>query len=160
MKYYYTEMQSPVGDLTIVSDNENLCAIYWKGQEPDKKKFPQLEKNDGDRILKKTVKQLTRYFTGRRVEFDMPLRLEGTDFQKQVWSLLPSVKYGQTASYGDIAKMINRPRAVRAVGSAISKNPISIIIPCHRVIGSNGQLTGFAGGLDTKEYLLNLENQA
>ena len=89
----------------------------------------------------------------------MPLRPVGTDFQEQVWQALTTIGYGETVSYGDIANYIKNPKAVRAVGAAIGRNPISIIIPCHRVIGSNGKLTGFAGGLSTKEFLLNLENR-
>ena len=110
-------------------------------------------------MLKSAVKQLGAYFSGKTRTFDISLRPVGTDFQERVWKALRSIKYGKTVSYGDIAKKIGNPKAVRAVGSAIGKNPLSIIVPCHRVIGSNGKLTGFAGGLKTKEYLLNLESR-
>jgi len=159
MKYYYTVMESPVGDITLIADEESLCAIYWQNQKPDNKKFPGLEKKDDNKVLRSSVKQLNSYFKGKRTEFDLPLRPVGTNFQERVWRALTSIGYGETVSYGDIANNINNPKAVRAVGAAIGKNPISIIIPCHRVIGSNGKLTGFAGGLSTKEFLLNLENQ-
>ena len=159
MKYYYTVMESPVGDITLIADDKSLCAIYWPNQQPNEKKFPDLEKKDSNKVLRSTVKQLNDYFKGKRTQFDLPLRAVGTNFQEQVWKALTSIDYGDTVSYGDIAKDIKNPKAVRAVGAAIGKNPISIIIPCHRVIGSNGKLTGFAGGLSTKEFLLNLENQ-
>lgn len=158
MKYYYTVMGSPVGDITLISDADSLCAIYWPNQKPDGKKFPELEKKDS-KVLRSATKQLSSYFKGNRKEFDLPLRPVGTDFQEQVWQALTTIGYGETVSYGDIANHIKNPKAVRAVGAAIGRNPISIIIPCHRVIGSNGKLTGFAGGLSTKEFLLNLENR-
>jgi len=158
MKYYYTVMESPVGDITLISDADSLCAIYWPNQKPDSKKFPELEKKDS-KVLRSAIKQLSSYFKGKRKEFDLPLRPLGTEFQEQVWQALTTIGYGETVSYGDIANHIKNPKAVRAVGAAIGRNPISIIIPCHRVIGSNGKLTGFAGGLSTKEFLLNLENR-
>ena len=157
MKYYYTMMNSPVGDITLVADEENLCAIYWQNQKPDSRKFPDLEKNDKSRVLRSAALQLSSYFMGRTQKFDIPLRPVGTDFQEKVWRALRSIKYGKTVSYGEIARKIGNPKAVRAVGAAIGKNPLSIIVPCHRVIGSNGKLTGFAGGLETKEFLLNME---
>jgi len=159
MKYYYTIMESPVGNIILIADHNSLCAIYWPNQKVDEKKFPDLEKKDSSKVLRSTVKQLSDYFKGKRTEFDLPLRPLGTNFQEQVWRALTSIDYGDTVSYGDIANHIKNPKAVRAVGAAIGKNPISIIIPCHRVIGSNGKLTGFAGGLSTKEFLLNLESR-
>ena len=159
MKYYYTKMKSPVGNITLVADKQYLCAIYWKNQKVDKKKFPDIERKDGNKVLRSTVKQLNNYFAGKTQKFDIPLRPVGTDFQEQVWKALRSINYGKTLSYGDIAKKIGNPKAVRAVGAAIGKNPLSIIVPCHRVIGSNGKLTGFAGGLKTKEFLLDLESR-
>ncbi len=159
MKYNYTVMKSSVGKITLVADNVSLRAIYWLNQKPDRVKFPDLENNDSNHVLKSAVKQLKAYFSGTRREFDIPLRPVGTVFQEEVWLALRSISYGETVSYSDIAKQIGRPKAVRAVGAAIGKNPLSIMIPCHRVIGANGKLTGFAGGLSTKEFLLNLENQ-
>ncbi len=159
MKYNYTVMKSSVGEVTLVADNVSLRAIYWLNQKPDRVKFPDLENNDSNHVLKLAVKQLKAYFSGTRREFDIPLRPVGTVFQEEVWLALRSISYGETVSYSDIAKQIGRPKAVRAVGAAIGKNPLSIMIPCHRVIGANGKLIGFAGGLSTKEFLLNLENQ-
>ncbi|MEM7007971.1 MAG: methylated-DNA--[protein]-cysteine S-methyltransferase [Thermodesulfobacteriota bacterium] len=159
MKYFYTNMTSPVGKLTLVADEHNLCAICFPNQKPDKRKFPNLKKNENLRVLKSSVNQLSDYFAGKTQKFDLPLRPVGTDFQENVWKALRSIKYGKTVSYGDIAKKIGNPKAVRAVGSAIGKNPLSIIVPCHRVIGANGKLTGFAGGLKTKEFLLNFESK-
>jgi len=160
MKYYYSVMKSPVGDITLIADDENLCSIYWPNQEPDKKKFSDLERKDNSKVLRTAVKQLNQYFKGNRSVFDLPIQMDGTDFQRNVWHALSSIKFGETVSYRDIANKVGNPKAVRAVGAAIGKNPISIIIPCHRVIGPNGKLTGFAGGLDTKEFLLDLESRA
>jgi methylated-DNA-[protein]-cysteine S-methyltransferase len=109
-------------------------------------------------ILVQTERQLGEYFAGTRTAFDLPLDPVGTDFQRRVWRALLTIPYGQTRSYADIARQVGSPAAVRAVGAANGRNPISIITPCHRVIGSTGQLTGFAGGLETKAYLLNLES--
>ncbi len=159
MAYYYTVMKSPVGDITLIADNVSLREIYWPNQKPDRVKFPNLENKDGGRVLKLAVKQLESYFSGKRKEFNLPLKPVGTEFQKEVWEALRSISYGETVSYGDIARRIGRPKAVRAVGAAIGKNPLSIMIPCHRVIGASGKLTGFAGGLSTKEFLLNLESR-
>lgn len=158
MKYCYKMMKSPVGDITLIADENSLCAIYWPNQKPDNSKFPDLEKKNS-KVLRLAAKQLGDYFKGKRIEFDLPLRPVGTDFQEQVWKALTKIGYGDTVSYANIANKIKNPKAVRAVGAAIGRNPISIIIPCHRVIGSNGKLAGFAGGLSTKEFLLNLENK-
>lgn len=160
MRYYYTVMESPVGEITLISDQDNLCAIYFSNQKPDEKKFPDLKENENNKVLRSAVKQLKSYFQGNRTDFNLPLRPVGTNFQEEVWKALTTIEYGKTVSYGEIADRINNRKAVRAVGAAIGKNPISIIIPCHRVIGSNGKLTGFAGGLGTKEYLLNLESNS
>ena len=110
-----------------------------------------------DPLLKKAVKQLDEYFAGRRKEFNLPLSMKGTAFQKKVWAALQEIPYGETRSYGDIAKAIGKPKAARAVGMANNRNPVSIIVPCHRVIGSNGSLVGYGGGLKAKEFLLKLE---
>ena len=160
MKYFYTVMDTPVGDIVLIADNKNLCSIYWPNQEPDKKKFHNLERKAHSKVLRTVVKQLYQYFEGKRVVFDLPIKMVGTTFQRKVWDALTSIKFGETASYRDIAKKVGNPKAARAVGAAIGKNPISIIIPCHRVIGSNGKLTGFAGGVVAKEFLLDLESRA
>ncbi len=142
----------PIGDLFIAEENDKITNIAFssnkiKGNTEQKK----------TNLIQKTIKELNEYFAGKRVNFDIPLHLEGTNFQKQVWSALQTIKYGETKSYKDIALSINNPKALRAVGMANHNNPISIIIPCHRVIGANKKLVGYGGGLAVKEYLLKLE---
>lgn len=145
-KYHYN---TPIGNLWIAEKQNKIYKISF---------FDIIE---GDicetTLIKETFHQLNEYFNKKRQIFDVPLLLEGTDFQLKVWKELMKIPYGQTASYKDIATSIGNPKACRAVGLANNKNKIIIIIPCHRIIGSNGQLTGFAGGLNTKKYLLNLE---
>jgi len=142
------KFKCPLGELTLVADDKALQGIFFKN----------LPETGTSKILEQTQKQLNEYFSGIRKEFDLPLEFKGTDFQKRVWSALLTIPYGETRSYADIARQVGSPKAVRAVGLANSKNPISIIAACHRVIGSNGKLTGYAGGLHNKEYLLRLEN--
>lgn len=137
------------GLLEIIANKEGLSAVTFV-------QSPRLSPNANE-IVCQAKAQLSQYFKRTRTEFSLPLAAEGTQFQKAVWQALLSIKYGETASYADIATALNNPKAVRAVGMANSKNPIAIIVPCHRVIGSNKTLTGYAGGLDKKQYLLNLE---
>ncbi len=158
MKHYYTEMRSPVGKLKLVSDDKSLVAVLWENESPRRVPLPDLVKNPKHEILIEAVKQLQEYFAGERKEFDLPLNPLGTPFQKEVWKALGKIPYGVTRSYGELAKSIGNPNASRAVGAANGKNPLSIIVPCHRVIGSNGKLTGFAGGLNAKEILLKSES--
>jgi methylated-DNA-[protein]-cysteine S-methyltransferase len=147
----YQTMDSPLGQLRLVSDGHALLRIEFEnmhgkdGQQQD------------DAILSQAIKQLTEYFSGQRRQFSVPLGAGGTDFQQQVWSALREIPFGELRSYRDIATVIGNIKAVRAVGAANGRNPIPIIVPCHRVIGSNGTLTGFAGGLDAKRTLLDLE---
>jgi methylated-DNA-[protein]-cysteine S-methyltransferase len=152
---YYCYLTTPVGDLLLAGDDEALNLIgFPKGKmrhDPD----PDWIFNE--KPFAAARQQLKQYFAGERKEFDLPLNLTGTEFQVQVLEELQRIPYGETTSYGDIAKRIGRPKAVRAVGAANGRNPLPIIIPCHRVIGSSGDLTGFGGGLDTKEALLRLE---
>lgn len=156
----YDEMSSPVGRLTIVASSKGLHAILW---DIDRKKsvyknvLKTLVQSDNDKIIVKTKKQLTEYFQGKRQEFDLPLVIDGTVFQIQAWNQLRKIPYGKTISYAEQATKIGDRKKARAVGMANGCNPISIVVPCHRVIGSNGRLVGFGGGLDKKEYLLNLE---
>lgn len=150
---------SPVGTLTMVADVEGLRAILWENDDPSRVKLPATEQDDNHPLLLETEKQLREYFEGTRTEFSLPLSFQGTDFQKTVWRALLSIPFGETRSYMQIAQQIGNPKAVRAVGAANGKNPISIIAPCHRVIGSGGSLTGFAGGLKAKEMLLALESK-
>jgi methylated-DNA-[protein]-cysteine S-methyltransferase len=145
--------QSPIGRLLLTSDGTALTGLYM---EPSRK----TQSTDGwtqdaaAAPLSATLRQLTEYFGGTRREFDLPLRMQGTDFQKRVWQELTEIPYGQTWSYGELAKRIDNPSASRAVGLANGRNPISILVPCHRVIGADGSLTGYGGGLDRKRWLL------
>jgi methylated-DNA-[protein]-cysteine S-methyltransferase len=146
-------LQSPIGRLMLTSDGAALTGLYM---EPSRK----TQSTDGwseDAAappLAAALRQLTEYFAGTRREFDLPLRLRGTEFQKRVWQELTEIPYGQTWSYGELAKRINNPSASRAVGLANGRNPISILVPCHRVIGADGSLTGYGGGLERKRWLL------
>jgi methylated-DNA-[protein]-cysteine S-methyltransferase len=146
-------LPSPIGRLMLASDGAALTGLYM---EPSRK----TQSTDGwseDAAappLAAALRQLTEYFAGTRREFDLPLRLRGTEFQKRVWQELTEIPYGQTWSYGELAKRINNPSASRAVGLANGRNPISILVPCHRVIGADGSLTGYGGGLERKRWLL------
>jgi len=147
------KISSPVGDLYLVADNSALIALDSTPGEL----FKKAEKVEKHKILDLTVKQLGEYFKGKRIDFDVPLKLEGTEFQKKAWNALTKIPYGKVWSYGEQAKFLKNPKACRAVGGANGKNPIAIIIPCHRVIGSSGNLTGYASGMDMKVALLKLE---
>jgi methylated-DNA-[protein]-cysteine S-methyltransferase len=153
----YKEIQSPVGLLRLIASENGLLAILWENEKPDRVKIAEGIEDLFDPILVETEKQLGEYFEKKRTEFDLPLDFIGTDFQKKVWKALLSIPFGETRSYSDIARCLGDVKAVRAVGAANGKNPISIIAPCHRVIGVSGKLTGFAGGLIAKDYLLRLE---
>ena len=148
---------SPVGALTLVASDKGLTAILWENDDPDRVRLSPLTEVVGHPVLVAAERQLAEYFAGARKAFDLPLDFQGTDFQKQVWAALLTIPFGETRSYAEIARAIGRPTACRAVGAANGKNPISIVAPCHRVIGADGTLTGFAGGLKAKEYLLGLE---
>lgn len=141
-------LNSPIGPLTLAEENGAITKLLFEECEPA-----------GERtaLLSEAARQLDEYFVGRLCEFDLPLNPAGTLFQKKVWKALCDIPYGETRSYGDIARAVDSPKAFRAVGMANHNNPISIIIPCHRVIGSDGSLTGYGGGLDKKIYLLQLE---
>ena len=149
-------LESPLGRLTLVEEEGSLTHVVFA----DSKLPPADYQKAETPLLKKVAKQLNEYFAGQRRDFDLPLAPSGTEFQKECWQALCAIPYGQTCSYGDIAKQVGRPKAVRAVGQANHNNPISVIIPCHRVIGANGKLTGYGGGLDKKELLLNLEQRS
>ena len=153
-------IDSPVGRLQLVATDEALVAILWENDHPDRVKLGPLVEDDAHSVLVQTERELGEYFTGQRSSFSIPLDFAGTAFQREVWHALLTIPFGETRSYGDIAREIGRPDAVRAVGAANGRNPISIIAPCHRVIGTDGKLTGFAGGLDAKAYLLTLEGVA
>ena len=157
MKLAFMEMASPVGTLKLVAHETALVAVLWENENPKRVRLAELVKQTDHPILLETQKQLTEYFSGKRQQFDLPLDFAGTEFQQKVWQALLSVPFGETRSYRDIAEQIGNVKAVRAVGAANGKNPISIIVPCHRVVGTNGKLVGFAGGLDNKDILLRLE---
>jgi methylated-DNA-[protein]-cysteine S-methyltransferase len=160
MVYSTKVVPSPVGKLTLVASEHGLAAILWADDDPGRVRLaPRVEQADHP-ILLETEHQLRAYFAGALKRFSIPLDFNGTDFQKDVWAALLSIPFGETRSYGEIARQIGRPSASRAVGAANGRNPISIIAPCHRVIGSTGALTGFAGGLAAKEALLRLERES
>ena len=152
---FYREVESPVGPLLLAGDDEGLrFLLFTKGRD---KARPTPEWEPDRSRLKESARQLGAYFAGRLRDFDLPLAPQGTSFQTAVWSALLKIPYGETVSYGQIADRLGNPKAVRAVGLANGSNPIAIIIPCHRVIGSNGSLTGYGGGLPIKQALLSLE---
>lgn len=159
MKLAFMKMASPVGALTLVANDDALVAVLWENENPKRVRLAELVEQIDHPILLATEKQLNEYFAGTRQQFDLPLDFEGTEFQKKVWQALLSIPFGETRSYRDIAEQVGNIKAVRAVGAANGKNPISIIAPCHRVVGINGKLVGFAGGLDNKQILLRLEKQ-
>jgi methylated-DNA-[protein]-cysteine S-methyltransferase len=156
-RYVFKTMPSPVGRLRLVASDDGLAAILWPDDDPKRVRLSPLIEDGRHPVLLETERQLNEYFTGARKRFTVKLDFKGTDFQTRVWHALLDIPFGQTRSYGDIARTLGKPRAVRAVGAANSRNPISIIAPCHRVIGANGNLTGFAGGLKAKAKLLALE---
>jgi methylated-DNA-[protein]-cysteine S-methyltransferase len=154
----FSTEQSPLGDLTLVGDGAALTGLYMndhRHQPP----LPAGARRD-DRAFDRVRAQLAEYFDGDRTEFDLPLRMAGSPFQLEVWEALRGIGYGQTLSYGELARRIGRPRSSRAVGLANGRNPISIVVPCHRVIGSSGSLIGYGGGLERKRFLLDLETPA
>ena len=157
MSFHYCHHQTPIGELLLIGHETALTQISFPGTWTEQDISDHLL--DKSKFTQATI-QLDEYFKGERQSFNVPLDLIGTPFQKQVWEQLSYIPYGTTTNYGEIAKSINNPKASRAVGMANGKNPIPIIIPCHRVIGKDGTLTGFGGGLDIKQQLLNLECKA
>jgi methylated-DNA-[protein]-cysteine S-methyltransferase len=157
-RYVHKFMNSPVGRLTLVATDAGLAAVLWEHERPGRVRLP-LDAEDPDHpVLLAAERQLGEYFAGQRSSFSVPLDVAGTPFQRKVWQALRGIPFGETRTYGQIAREIGRPSAVRAVGAANGRNPLSIVAPCHRVIGSTGGLTGFAGGLKVKAYLLDLES--
>ncbi|TZG24613.1 methylated-DNA--[protein]-cysteine S-methyltransferase [Sphingomonas montanisoli] len=148
---------SPVGELTLAASGEGLVAILWENDDPDRVRLGDRVEQPDHPVLIAAGRQLGEYFDGQRTTFDLPLDFRGSDFQKSVWAALLTIPFGETRSYADIARAIGRPNACRAVGAANGRNPISIVAPCHRVVGTSGSLTGFAGGLDAKRRLLAIE---
>jgi methylated-DNA-[protein]-cysteine S-methyltransferase len=159
MTLHRKTIASPVGTLTLVASDAGLVAILWEDDRPDRVRLGALSDAPDHPLLVHAERELGDYFAGRLTRFTVPLDMRGTDFQTSVWRALLTIPFGETRSYAEIATQIGRPTATRAVGAANGRNPISIIAPCHRVIGTNGALTGFAGGLAAKEYLLGLESR-
>jgi methylated-DNA-[protein]-cysteine S-methyltransferase len=159
MTYVWTTMPSPVGLLKLVASDQGLAAILWENDRPGRVRLELGAEDKSHPVLRETERQLKDYFAKKLERFTLPLDFVGTEFQKKVWAALLTIPFGETRSYGEIARQIGSPKAVRAVGAANGRNPISIVAPCHRVIGSTGKLTGFAGGLDAKACLLGLESK-
>jgi methylated-DNA-[protein]-cysteine S-methyltransferase len=157
MTMVYKIIDTPVGRLKLTASDNGLVAILWENDNPRRVRLGELAEDEKHPILLETERQLGEYFKGKRKSFSLPLDIRGTQFQKNVWEALLAIPFGETRSYGQLAKQLGNPKATRAVGAANGRNPISIIVPCHRVIGSSGKLTGFAGGLDRKALLLDLE---
>lgn len=160
-----TRYQSPVGEMIVGSFGDKLCICDWAVDKRRgtidrriRRHLNTVYEEGSSAVIEQTIKQLGEYFAGERKEFDIPVRFTGSDFQCAVWSELMKIPYGTTISYGQLARRIHNPKAVRAVASANATNPISIFVPCHRVIGSNHKLTGYGGGLDAKQRLLELES--
>ena len=158
VNYAFKVIDSPVGKLKLVASAAGLAAILWEHDDPRRVPLDACEEAPEHPVLVETQRQLREYFEGERTSFSLALDFKGTEFQKRVWEALLTIPCGEKRSYGQIAEQVGNARALRAVGAAIGKNPISIIAPCHRVVGSTGKLTGFAGGLEVKERLLALES--
>lgn len=150
----YTTYDSPVGVLTLVASDTGLQAVWWPD---DVRALPLGERDDAHPVLQLAVTQLQEYFAGKRREFTVPLAAAGTPFQQSAWKVLQEIPYGRTITYGEQARRLGDPAKARAVGAANGRNPVSIIVPCHRVVGASGALTGFAGGMDAKHWLLEFE---
>lgn len=156
-------LDSPVGRLTLIASGDGdascLAAILWENERPGRVRLAEARETASHPVLDLAARQLGEYFAGLRTAFDLPVCPDGTGFQQAVWRALTSIPYGRTRSYSELASEIGRPEACRAVGAANGRNPLSIVVPCHRVIGKSGYLTGFAGGLATKAALLDLERR-
>jgi methylated-DNA-[protein]-cysteine S-methyltransferase len=156
MSLAYKFIESPVGRLKLVASDKGVVAIMWEKDRPSRVRLTDLVENDRHPMLVKAERQLREYFAGERREFSLDLDMRGTKFQNDVWQALLAIPFGETRSYGQLAKQLGNESATRAVGAANGRNPIAVVVPCHRVVGATGKLTGFAGGLDAKAYLLDL----
>ena len=154
MSLAYAFIPSPVGQLKVVATDRGLAAILWENEDPNRVRLGAMVENPRHPILIQAQVELGEYFAGTRTVFTVPLDIAGTTFQRKVWSALLAIPFGETRTYGALARQLGNPHASRAVGAANGKNPVSIMTPCHRMIGSDGSLTGFAGGLATKQFLL------
>jgi methylated-DNA-[protein]-cysteine S-methyltransferase len=156
--HIFQRMATPVGTLTLIASDDGLAAVVWENDRPLRVRVGAETEDRRHPMLLEAERQISEYFDGRRTAFSVRLdSSSGTAFQRRVWDALRTIPFGETRSYGDVARQIGRPEAARAVGAATGRNPVSIITPCHRVVGSTGKLTGFAGGLDAKAHLLALE---
>lgn len=155
-------IDSPIGPLTLITQDGRLAGVHMEvtRYEPDAGALGAAVTSESDPVLAAAAGQLDAYFRGELTSFDLPLALAGTQFQRSVWAALQSIPYGETISYGELARRIGQPSASRAVGLANGRNPVAIVVPCHRVIGADGSLTGYGGGMDRKRFLLALEQRA
>ena len=154
----WCRIDTPLGTVRIVARGDAIAGVWFDGQKYDAVPDASWRELPVDPLLRDAARQLEEYFAGRRGRFDVALAPQGTAFQQSVWRAIATVPAGRTASYGDLARRIGRPSAVRAVGAAVGRNPLSVIVPCHRIVGSDGSLTGYAGGLERKRALLALEH--
>lgn len=157
--YCHSHFDSPVGRLTLVASDDGLAAVLWENDDPQRVRLDIGAEAASHPVIAAAAEQLREYFAGSRIAFDLKLDPAGTEFQRSVWKLLLQIPYGETRSYGELATALGNPNAMRAVGAANGRNPLSIVAPCHRVVGAKGELTGFAGGLEAKAYLLSLERR-
>jgi methylated-DNA-[protein]-cysteine S-methyltransferase len=158
MTTHYATTDSPIGELLILGDDESVHGLLINGDgDFDERKLDLIRDQE---LFDGTIRQLDEYFAGERDAFDLPLEPQGTEFQRSVWNALAAIPFGETRSYGQIAAKVGRPKAARAVGMANNRNPIAVIVPCHRVIGAGGALVGYAGGLERKTWLLDHEREA
>jgi methylated-DNA-[protein]-cysteine S-methyltransferase len=154
---YFTTYESPIQELKLLSDGRSLIGLYMMSEKHVLQQQSDWVEDDSVAPFSETKQQLNEYFAGTLIEFNLPIQLHGTAFQQKVWKVLKTIPYGVTMSYGELAKQLNQPNASRAVGLANGKNPVSIVVPCHRVIGANGKLTGYGGGIERKQWLLSHE---
>ncbi len=159
MTTYYTRIESPIESLLLASDGESLTSLFMMTQRHGPYFSETWKLDDNAKPFAEARKQLAAYFAGELAEFDLPMKMIGTEFQKTVWRELLNIPFGVTISYGELANRVGNSNASRAVGAANGRNPISIIVPCHRVIGANGKLTGYGGGMERKEWLLAHESK-
>ena len=157
---YQSHLDTPLGTLTFVGSDAGLRAVLWPVERPGRVVFPEEPATSDHPVLTRAMTQVREYLDGHRRSFDVPLDLHGTPFQLKVWRALAAIPYGATSTYGHEAARLGDARKARALGAAVGRNPVSIILPCHRVVGTNGSLTGFAGGLEAKRHLLALEADA
>ena len=154
---YYATIKSPVGELMLVADDTALTGVYFAGRDHVPAAGKGWTRDAQHPVLRETAQQLQEYLSGKRTNFQIPLRLAGTEFQEKIWQQIARIPYGETISYAELAKRAGAPQAIRAAGTTTGRNPVSIIVPCHRVVGKNGGLGGFGGGLERKRFLLALE---